>query len=752
VAKSQFQLLSSGRQFLSQVGRTERTLGSAVCLFKGLTPWGFSVSIASFLMRILLLATILLIGCALNAAEPPNAVDHAGILQSLDYHGYYLNKDSVGFSYAIDGRGILEHPKKTKGYGAIEHLFVVNPGRELKLSVAQLGKGLAPLKGFLDTGATTFDVKDRGRIAVIGMNYKTGLEEFAAATVISDDDSLTWSFDEKNRIILTIPKSDKLIVFQIIRHAGKGDAEILAFSTFVASKKAIAKSAETLNVGGNLRWPGELKSEGTLGANDKAYTLDTIGLPPAENPWNVWFRTSALAFFDDGRMAVSTHGGDVWIVSGLEGDLKNLRWKRFAAGMYEPFGMLVIDGLVYVTCKDRIVRLHDYNNDGEADFYESFSADEDVSTFFHAFNFDLQRDKDGNFYYAKAGQYTSYALPGSVIKISPDGKMREVYCTGFRTPNGMGMMPDGRPTVSDNQGNWMPASKISLCEPGGFYGYVQTHAKGTDWAPDGGRIDHTKVVPPKTFDQPLIWMPQDYDNSSGGQLWVDDARWGPLSGKLLHTSFGKGWLYYMMVQEVDDIAQAGIVKFDLDCDTGIQRARVNPADGQVYGVGLNGWNGNGRKGLAQGGIHRFRYTGAKSNHLTDAKITAEGIRLSFNFAVSKVTRHEITQWNYLWSKNYGSKNYSTGTEWKEGVDQVNVAGVEFSKDRQSFLLGIPELCPVNQMKINVSVEAKDGGNFEEEIYLTINKVPGKDLSDMKAMTVERAKYWQATPLKKKRKQ
>ena len=46
-------------------------------------------------------------------------------------------------------------------------------------------------------------------------------------------------------------------------------------------------------------------------------------------------------------------------------------------------------------------------------------------------------------------------------------------------------------------------------------------------------------------------MPQHFDNSSGGQLWIDDQRWGPISGRLLHTSFGKGWLYYMMLQEVD---------------------------------------------------------------------------------------------------------------------------------------------------------------------------------------------------------
>ena len=63
---------------------------------------------------------------------------------------------------------------------------------------------------------------------------------------------------------------------------------------------------------------------------------------PERFPGNVWLRTSALAFFPDGRMAVCTHGGDVWIVSGIDKSLAKLKWKRFAAGMYEPFGLQVI--------------------------------------------------------------------------------------------------------------------------------------------------------------------------------------------------------------------------------------------------------------------------------------------------------------------------------------------------------------------------------------------------------------------------
>ncbi|MBL6921552.1 MAG: c-type cytochrome [Akkermansiaceae bacterium] len=671
----------------------------------------------------------------------------------MDYRGHYVHEGKVVLSYSIDGREILEQPGKKKGYPAIEHSFLVKAGRELKLSVGGLDGGGAPLKGLMKAGATSFDLGKKGKIAVMGMNSKTGLEQFIAASVIGDE--LPFSFDQKNRIVLTIPASKQDLRFRILRYAGKSVGEMLAFATYVNSEQSESawKSPDELIKAGGLQWKGELVTKGELGSDDTAYTLDTIELPPKENPWNIWFRTSALAFFPDGRMAVSTHGGDVWIVSGLDREMKKLRWKRFAGGMYEPFGMQVIDGLVYVTCKDRIVRLHDFNDDGEADFYESFSADDDVSTFFHAFNFDLQVDKEGNLYYAKAGQYTSYKLAGAVIKISPDGKKREVYCTGLRTPNGMGMMPDGRPTVSDNQGNWMPASKVSVCNPGGFYGYVQTHSKGSDWAPDGGKIDHTKVVPPKTFDQPIIWMPQNYDNSSGGQLWVEDKRWGPLSGKLLHTSFGKGWLYYMMVQEVDGVEQAGIVKLQLDCDTGIQRARVNPADGQVYAVGLNGWNGNGRKGLTQGGIHRFRYTGNEQKLLTDVKVTKEGLLLSFNFEVSPkaaqdLTRYQIEQWNYLWAANYGSKEYSGGEEWKAGRDKVEVAGVVIGNDGKSVLLKIPGIRPVNQMKLELSLAGGDGEEFSEQLYMTINKVPGSGLPEMKAMTVERAAHW-PQPKKKK---
>ena len=667
----------------------------------------------------------------------------------MEYRGHYLHAGGIALSYSIDGRDILEIPAAPSGFNAIEQTLEIGPGKSLLLSLGKVENASSTHSGTLAADARSATLGPKGEIQVLGAPNDNGsdLGSFAAATARGDTDGIEWIFDDAGRLVLSIPEDKEKRILQVVRYADRSEGALLSFANYIRSKNqslaSIPAPSHRIHES-RTRWPEILETSGRLGSNDKAYALDEFGLPPndAGNPYGVWFRTSALAFFPDGRMVVSTHGGDIWIVSGIDGDLSNLQWKRHAAGLYEPFGLKVIDGLIYVTCKDRLTRLHDFNDDGEADFYESFSADDDVSTWFHAFNFDLQRDAEGNLYYAKAGQYTSYKLPGSIIKVSPDGKTREVYATGLRTPNGMGMMPDGRPTVSDNQGNWMPASKVSIVEPDGFYGYVQTN--GTKhWAPDGGLIDHTKVVGPDTFDQPLIWMPQHFDNSSGGQVWIDDKRWGPLSGRLLHTSFGKGWLYYMMLQEVNGVSQAAIVKFDLDASTGIHRARVNPADGQVYAVGLNGWNGNGRLGLGQGGIARFRYTGVSDKLLTHVEVASDGIRLEFNFALapeaaSDLSRYDLTQWNYAWTKAYGSEQFSIENGTQAGRDKVKIEKAILGNQGRSVFLRIPDIQPVNQIELNLDLLGADGGSFEEQAYLTINAVPGSAHPNMKELIAANA--------------
>jgi glucose/arabinose dehydrogenase/mono/diheme cytochrome c family protein len=657
----------------------------------------------------------------------------------MRYRGHYIHGWQTVLAYDVDGREILELPGADKGADVLtlSHVLRIGPGRKpLRLCVGQPARPSATGEGLLAKGATVpvgLKGSAEDHLITTGDVSPSGPSAFIAAGVVGQIEGLTWEIDDQHRMVLNLPADTAPRVIGVYCFAGAGETQQRSIERYVAeARKLSPPDPETLTHGGLQLWPASIEVTGTLGDPAGAYALDTIPLP-SQNPYRAWLRTSALAFFPDGRAVVTTYGGDVWIVSGLDAGLEHVKWSRFAAGLYEPFGAQVIDGLIYVTCRNGIVRLHDLNGNGAADYYETFYADTDVSTFFHAFNFDLQVDRQGGLYYVKPGEYTNYKLPGAVIEVSPEGRNARAYCTGFRVPNGMGLLPDGRLTVSDNQGNWMPASKINLVRRGGFYGYVPNleggGAFGDHWAPDGGRIDPKAVPVPATFDQPIIWMPQEFDNSSGGQVWAGDARFGPLSSRLLHTSFGKGWMYYLMMHDVGTVSQAAIVKLPFQFDAGIMRARFNPADGQVYATGLSGWQGpaDGKDGCLQ----RLRYTGRPIKLLDDVEVRSGGLGLRFNFELSPAgardpASYHLEQWNYLWTSNYGSDQYSVEHPGQKGHDQLMIQEVQLAPDRRSVVLVIPGLRPVNQVEIRLDLAAADGERFHELAYLTINAIPAKN--------------------------
>ena len=69
--------------------------------------------------------------------------------------------------------------------------------------------------------------------------------------------------------------------------------------------------------GGPARWKTPVTTAGKLGPDDRAYTVDTLAVP-ADNPWKSWLRPSAIDFLSDGRLAVASMDGDVWMVSGID--------------------------------------------------------------------------------------------------------------------------------------------------------------------------------------------------------------------------------------------------------------------------------------------------------------------------------------------------------------------------------------------------------------------------------------------------
>ena len=680
------------------------------------------------------------------------------------YKGHYLDGRTATLSFTVLGREILERPRAHRGadFVVLENLIRVAPGpTPLRLVVGEfpgdpddpeggLGlEGLLPLRGDLPAEIAAEIAATgpaRGNIILVAERANGDLGTFTAAAVGGDSDGLRWEVTKQHRLGLHIPASTEPQVIRVLRFAGRGDAELARGRAYVdiviQNGLSTAPDLEAVLDGGAPRWTEVIETAGLLDAtkprydpidyrrtegvspfrikdrprvrlaDNAAYVMDELLLPD-DNPWNAWMRMSALDFFPDGRLAVSTLGGDVWIVSGIDDTLESLHWRRFATGLFEPLGVKIIDGTVYVTVRDGILRLHDLNGDGEADYYEDFYADPDVSNGFHAYNFDLDTDSDGNLYYAKPGRYTDYSQPGALLKISPTGDRVEVIARGFRVPNGLGIDSlDDTLYVSGQEGQWVPASKITIVPQ--VEGVQQWLGVSQRSEPD---FD--------TFLQPIIWMPRELDNSTASMLVVRDDRFGPLNGKLIHTSFGKGWIYYHMQEEVDGITQGAAVAMPFLFDSGVQRLRVNPADGQLYAVGLTGWDAESTE--RDGNLTRVRYTGAPAHLLIQTHVHSDGVQLEFTFdldpaTAGAATSYSVERWNYQWSASYGSDHYSLERPGTTGNDTVAVKSATVAPDGRSVFLELDDVRPVDQMMIRMSITATDGTPYEEVVYLTVHRV------------------------------
>ena len=626
------------------------------------------------------------------------------------FQGLYRFAGLAVLHYTIGAADVLEMPAVEKGEGIeafTRHISLGPSDESADLLVSEAPEGQAfSLSSFDGSPVATTKGRAKSCFAVRRSATET---DFIAVTGAPADAEI--EITPEKRVVLHLPKRKATARLKVIIARGGADATG-SFAAWYKSRPDVFDLSGFVR-GGPRQWTE------SIGTSDGAYVLDTVGLPD-KNPWGCWIRPSAFDFFRDGRAAVCTLSGDVWLVSGLDATFQHTTWQRFASGLYEPLGLKIVDDVVYVLGRDQITRLHDLNGDGEADYYENFNNSRIISPVYHAFAFDLQTDSQGNFYYIVGGNLVKLDLPhhSAVIKVSRDGKKLDVVATGFRAPNGLAIGPGDEILCSDNQGHWTPASRINQVHPGGFYGY-----------PGDPRESASRKTPlPTTYDNPLCWLPMTADNSSGSEVWAESDRWGPLNHHWIHTSYGKCWLYYLMTETVGPESQAGAVRFPFTCASGVMRARFNPADGQLYVCGLKGWQ---TSAVRDGCLQRVRYTGQPLTTPVALHIKTSGAELEFsspldNTAANDLANYSVARWNYRWTATYGSEHYSVLDPEKKGEDSVPIDSVVVSPDHRKVLLGIKDLKPVMQMRIRYTLKAADGTDVSHEIFNTINRVgPGE---------------------------
>lgn len=488
------------------------------------------------------------------------------------------------------------------------------------------------------------------------------------------------------------------------------------------------------------RWSESVTTQATLSTKPDAHVVDTIPLP-VPNPWKRNVRLADLDFLDDqGNAAGVTFDGDVWLISGLKGDLENVTWKRFASGLHEPMSIVcrsdasslspvpggasppVSTGgegaagtgerrgaasTILVFDRNGIWKLVDTDNDGECDRYEMFCNLFAQTAETREFPNSMKLGPDGSLYIAKGGQEgtTRGKHNGTVIKVAADGKSFEVIGHGLRQPF-IGVHPrTGLVTASDQQGHYVPSTPLHIIEKNQFYGHLPTIAPKEQY--------------PGPIAEPAAWIPHPVNPSGATQTWLAGAKMGPVNDELIHVGYNRPEIFRVVMNTRFVRPQAAVMSFSREFDFGPLNAKVNPADGQLYVTGFQVW-GTTAKQLS--GLARVRYTDKPRVLLKEVTPMDKGVLLRFNAPLdaklaTDPASYSAERWNYRRSAEYGSPHLKL--DGSAGQEFMTASSAYLSKDGKSVLVGIPDMRGgVHQMRIGWGLKSADGHPANNTAYFT----------------------------------
>jgi putative heme-binding domain-containing protein len=615
------------------------------------------------------------------------------------YQGLYLHGQEAILSYTVGTTSILETPglldastapifTRTFNIGSRDRELVLQIAREPKLKMVPRSMELAPAESptVLWFGELKGDHFDLG---VIHPSHGMSVESTA-----------------DSNLRLHVPAGKDAVAFVVCLGRGKGSDAFEAMRTVMEAHRPNLQ-LQPLTQGSPPRWLAKLTTKPVIGKEDGPFAIDAL-THPEDNPWFCRMRFGGFDFLLDGqRAAICTWDGDVWLVDGIDHPERGATWQRIASGLFQPLGLKVVNGQIYVACRDQIVRLHDLNGDGEIDFFENFNNDHQVTEHFHEFAMGLQTDAAGNFYYGKGGRHALTAVVphhGTLLRVSKDGSRTTIVANGFRAPNGVCVNSDGSLFITDQEGHWTPKNRINWVVEGGFYGYMWGYHNVTD-ASD------------QAMKQPLCWITNSFDRSPAEMLWVDSKAWGPLNGALLNLSYGTGKIFVVPHEKVNGIMQGGMCRLPMPLfPTGVMRGRFHPENGQLYACGLFVWAGNQEQ---PGGFYRVRYTGKPLWLPLGLKAKHQGIEITFSDKLERksaedVRNYIVKTWSLKRTAEYGSPHFD------ERPVQVTVA--RLAADKRRVFLEMPGLALTQCMEIKYFLRSPATDPVEGVIHNTVHQL------------------------------
>jgi glucose/arabinose dehydrogenase len=443
---------------------------------------------------------------------------------------------------------------------------------------------------------------------------------------------------------------------------------------------------------------------------------------------------SGMDWMPDGRLAVSTRKGEVWMVEGvLSGVPQKVAFKLFASGLHEPLGALHDGDSLLVAQRSEVTRLRDTNADGVADEYLSAGYGWNVSGAYHGYAYGPKRDGKGNLWVTlnlDMGDYSDNTAPwrGWAGILGKNGAFQPM-AAGMRSPCGIGAGPGGDMFCVDQQGTWIPATPVYHLRKGAFF--LNPEGIASQELP-ASPLKLSAAVPAKLpypeavqklpeMCPPAVWLPYNKMGRSGTDLALCSAggKFGPFDGQLLVAEFTDAKIGRVFLEKVDGEYQGAAFPFLEGFASGIVRL-LPAADGSLLvGMTSRGWSSLGTKSY---GLQRVRWKGESVFAIQEMRAKPDGFELVFTEAVDSATAanpasYAMTSYTYLYSSAYGSDEI--------GTEPRRILSATPGADGLSVYLRVEGLRALYVHELHAQGLRSAAGRALDhaEAYYTLNRIP-----------------------------
>ena len=479
------------------------------------------------------------------------------------------------------------------------------------------------------------------------------------------------------------------------------------------------------------------------------YEIKTLPIPQ-----DLYLEVGGWATMPDGRLAVSTRRGEIWIVENpYQKDSHQTNYRRFASGLHEILGLAYKDGVFYCSQRGELTKITDTNRDGVADLYEPIYQFE-LSGNYHEYTYGPVFDKNGdmlvtlNLAWIGFGEGKFAKWRGWLVKIKPDGTL-EPQSAGLRSPAGYSINYEGDIFYGENQGDWVGSGRITHLAKGDFAG----NPGGIKWAkepnspfkltleeiPDNSQPMFEAAKKVKNLKLPAVWFPHAIMGISTSDIIQDTTKgkFSPFPGQYFVADQGQSKVMRVFMEKVNGVYQGFCINYREGFQSGILRERFGLDGSMFVGMTSRGWGSTGKDNF---GLQRLVWNGLMPFEINAIHAKSDGFEITFTQAVDvksvkNAASYALRSYIYEYHHQYGSPIIN--------VKDLKIKGISVSPDKKSVRISIDGIRQfyIHEFILKGILNEEGEPLLHETAYYTLNEIPAGDkmaINESTAPVIEKA--------------